>query len=283
AGSGADIAWMQGSGVFTFAGAGFPTIGSVDGLGTPTWAGVGDYTHDGKDDLFWYYAGDGTLHTCDATGTTFANCTMRRGPGVGKPDWAGVGDFDGDGYRDDIAWLQGSALFTFSGTGLATIGSVDGLGTPTWAGVGDYTHDGKDDLFWFYPDGTLHTCESTGTTFTNCTMRRGPGIGTPDWAGVGDFDGDGYRDDIAWLQGSAVFTFSGTALATIGSVDGLGTPTWAGVGDYNRDGKDDLIWYYGADGTLHTCESTGTTFTNCGLRRGPGIGTPTWAATGTFH
>jgi hypothetical protein len=282
--SGADVAWMQqGSSLFTFSGAGFPTIGSVDGIGTPDWAGVGDYTHDGKDDLFWYYAGDGTIHTCEANGTTFTNCTMRRGPGVGKPDWAGVGDFDGDGYRDDIAWHQGSTIYTFSGTGLATIGSVDGPGTPTWAGVGDYTHDGKDDLFWSYPDGTIHTCESTGSTFTNCTLRRGPGIGTPDWAGVGDFDADGYRDDIAWHQDSTIYTFSNEGLPTMGTVTGIGTPTWAGVGDYNHDGKDDLIWYYGGDGTLHTGESTGTTFTNWTMRRGPGIGQPAWAGTGTFH
>jgi hypothetical protein len=99
-----------------------------------------------------------------------------------------VGDFDGDGWRDDIAWLQGSSLFTFSGSGFSTIGSVGGIGTPTWAGVGDYNHDGKDDVFWYYGgDGTIHTCTSTGTTFSSCSQRRGPGVGAPDWAGVGNF------------------------------------------------------------------------------------------------
>jgi len=187
-GPGSEIAWHQGSTIHTFAGAGFTTVGSVSGINAPTWAGVGDFNRDGRDDVVWYYGHDGTLHTCTSTGSTFANCAKRRGPGVGTPTWAGVGDFNGDGWRDEIAWHQGSTIHTFAGAGFTTVGSVSGINAPTWAGVGDYNHDGRDDVFWFYGhDGTLHTCTSTGSTFANCAKRRGPGVGTPTWAGVGRF------------------------------------------------------------------------------------------------
>jgi GH25 family lysozyme M1 (1,4-beta-N-acetylmuramidase) len=281
-----DIAWYQNPTVFTFSGTALSTIGSVPGIGVPEWAGVGDYNHDGRDDLYWFYGDTGTMHVLTSTGSTFVSIGAVRGPGIGHPVWAGVGDFDGDGYRDDIAWYQSDGrVYTFSGTGLPTAGSVPGIGVPTWAGVGDYNHDGRDDLYWFYGDtGTMHVLTSTGSTFVSIGAVRGPGIGRPVWAGVGDFDGDGYRDDIAWYQSDGhVFTFSGTALATAGSVPGIGTPEWAGVGDYNHDGRDDLYWYYGDTGTMHVLTSTGPTFVSIGAVRGPGIGHPAWAGVGSFN
>ncbi|HWB35647.1 MAG TPA: GH25 family lysozyme, partial [Rugosimonospora sp.] len=142
-----DLAWLQGSTLFTFSGTTLTTVNSLP-LAAPTWAGVGDYDHDGHSDLFWYYASNGTIHVVLGRGVSFASIGPVRGPGVGVPIWAGVGDFDGDGYADDLAWLQPGVLFLFTGPGLGTVSAIP-LATPTWAGVGDYNHDGRDDLFWY--------------------------------------------------------------------------------------------------------------------------------------
>ncbi len=275
-----DLAWLQGSTLFTFSGTNLSTVASLP-LAAPTWAGVGDYDHDGHSDLFWYYASNGTIHLVLGRGLTFASIGAVRGPGVGRPTWAAVGDFDGDGYADDLAWLQGGVLFLFTGAGLGTAGAIP-LATPTWAGVGDYNHDGRDDLFWYYAgNGSLHVLLSTGRSFVSIGMVRGPGIGVPSWAGVGNFTGDGYTDSIAWQQGGSLFTFAGQRLGTTGTA-AVKRVDWAGVGDYNHDGRDDLFTYYASNGVLHAVTSTGSSFTDQGTIRGPGVGAPTWAAPGAF-
>jgi subtilisin family serine protease len=282
-----EIAWLEGSNLHTFAGTGLPTVGQVGGIGIPDWAGPGDHNKDGKEDLYWYHGGtDTSIYTLRSIGSRFISAGRVRGPGIGMPSWAGSGDFNGDGYRNEIAWLQGSTLFTFAGTGLSTVGQVGGIGYPDWAGVGDYNRDGKDDLFWYHggTDGSIYVLRSTGTSFVSIGRIRGPGIGMPSRAATGDFNGDGYRNEIACLQGSTMFTFAGTGLSTVGQVGGIGYPDWAGVGDYTKDGRDDLFWYHaGTDTSIYVLQSTGSSFASIGRVRGPGIGMPTWATTGDFN
>jgi hypothetical protein len=179
------IAWLENGTIFTFAGSGLPTIGSVGGIGTPAWARTGDQNHDGRDDLYWYE--DTNIYVLASNGTTFHSIGVVRGPGIGAPSWAVTGDFTGDGYRDSIAWLQGGTLFTFGGSGLATVGGVGGISTPTFGGVGDWNHDGKEDLYWYGSDTNIYVLESNGTTFHSIGSVRGPGIGTPSWAATGNF------------------------------------------------------------------------------------------------
>jgi hypothetical protein len=90
------------------------------------------------------------------------------------------------GYRADIAWLENGTVFTFSGSGLSTVGSVSGIYTAAWAGVGDYHHDGKDDLYW-YQSTNVYVLESNGTAFHSIGSVRGPGVGAPTWAATGSF------------------------------------------------------------------------------------------------
>ena len=74
----------------------FRSTGTSPGIGAPTWAGVGSYNGDNKDDLFWYHGGsDGSIYVLGSTGTQFTSNGRVRGPGIGAPTWAGVGDFDG--------------------------------------------------------------------------------------------------------------------------------------------------------------------------------------------
>jgi hypothetical protein len=149
------IAWLENGTIFTFAGSGLPTIGSVGGIGTPAWARTGDQNHDGRDDLYWYE--DTNIYVLASNGTTFHSIGVVRGPGIGAPSWAVTGDFTGDGYRDSIAWLQ------------------------------DWNHDGKEDLYWYGSDTNIYVLESNGTTFHSIGSVRGPGIGTPSWAATGNF------------------------------------------------------------------------------------------------
>jgi GH25 family lysozyme M1 (1,4-beta-N-acetylmuramidase) len=276
-----DLAWLQSGMLFTFSGTNLATVGAIP-LGTPTWAGVGDYDHDRHSDLFWYYASNGSIHVVLGRGATFASIGMVRGPGVGPPIWAAVGDFDGDGYADDLAWLQPGVLFLFTGPGLGTVSAIP-LATPTWAGVGDYNHDGRDDLYWYYAsNGSIHVLLSTGRGFASIGMVRGPGVGAPTWAGVGNFTGSGFADSLAWQQGNTMFTFAGPGLGTTG-VATVKAVSWAGVADYNHDGRDDLFTYYAGNGTLHAVTSTGPSFVDKGVIRGPGVGAPTWAGVGAFN
>jgi GH25 family lysozyme M1 (1,4-beta-N-acetylmuramidase) len=275
-----DLAWLQGSTLFTFSGTALSTVASLP-LAAPSWAGVGDYDHDGHSDLFWYYASNGTVHAVLGRGNSFVSIGAVRGPGVGAPAWAATGDFDGDGYDDDLAWYQPGALFLFTGPGLGTTAAIP-LSAPTWAGVGDWNHDGRDDIYWYYAfNGSLHVLLSTGRSFVSVGMVRGPGVGVPTWAGVGDFTGSGYADALAWRQGTKLFTFAGAGLSTVGALSEAGA-NWTGVADYNHDGRDDLLTYSAGRGVLHALLSTGGSFTDKGVIRGPGVGAPTWAGVGAF-
>ena len=184
-----DLVWMQGNTIFTFKTPGFPTIGSVNGIGKGEQMLVLDYNGDGKDDIIQYYANPGIFYVLLSDGKTFYSGGAIRGPGVGNSSWAGVGDFDGDG-RKDIAWMQGNTIFTFKTPGLATIGSVNGIVKGDQMLVMDYNMDGRDDIIQYYTDaGIFYVLLSDGKTFYSGGAVRGPGVGNAAWAGVGDFDG----------------------------------------------------------------------------------------------
>lgn len=282
----ADLAWFQNPTLYTFTGPSLGTSGSSI-YSSPAWGGVGDYNHDGKDDLFLYNSSNDTIYWMSSNGTTLgANgiAAIRSGLG-GTPDWAGVGDFDGDGFRDEIAWFKGNTLYTLGGSNLSATGT-SGFYAPTWGGVGDYDHDGRDDLFLYNSSTTtIYWMSSTGTTVGGNGLGaiRGPGVGAPSWAAVGNFAGTGYRDSLAWFQGNTLFTMKGAGLGTSGSSN-FSAPTWGGVADYNEDGKDDLYLYNGSTTTIYWMSSNGTAIGANGLAviRGPGVGAPNWAGVGNF-
>jgi hypothetical protein len=100
-----------------------------------------------------------------------------------------VGDFGGHGRRDGLAWYQDNTIFTFSGAGLATVGSVSGVNDPNAQLYPiDYNNDGRDDLAVFYPAvGELHVWVSNGSTFASIGKVRGPGVGAAHTAVTGHF------------------------------------------------------------------------------------------------
>ncbi len=291
---------------------GFTYVGRwATGLGSPDWAGVGDYNGDGKDDLAWYHASGSAAQTVSvllSNGTSGFAYSGRWISGLSLPDWVGTGDFNGD-RRDDLAWYHadGSAAGTVSSlisngtSGFAYTGRwATGLQRPEWAGVGDYTGDGKDDLSWYRPGtattGSADVMRSTGSAFGAATPWAG-GLGRPRWAGNGarpiqatgpgaDLDGNG-ADDLFWYhkgsqQISAVLSDGSSSFSLVNVWrSGMGNPDWAGAGDFNRDGKDDVAWYHKESQQINVALSDGSTFLIVAPWRS-GMGNPDWAGVGDF-
>ena len=275
------------------------------GLQRPQWAGVGDYTGDGKDDLAWYSPGSATSGNVDimpSIGTAFSVRTAWI-TGMGLPRWAGNGsgpiqwtgqgsDFNGDG-ADDLAWYhkEDTQAISVATSGETSFPSASvwrtGMGNPNWAGAGDFNRDGKEDLAWYHASSQqISVATSDGTKFDNTSVWMS-GMGNPDWAGVGDFNGDG-KDDLAWYhkenqQAISVALSNGSSFSTV-SVwrTGMGLPDWAGVGDFNGDGEDDIAWYHKENQqAISVLLSGGSSFPTATVWR-TGMGLPDWAGVGDF-
>ena len=117
-------------------------------------AGVGDFNHDGTDDILLFnqtsgdvfvdYINKGQISSYSVVGT--ANPTI----------WtvAGVGDFNGDGTSDILLYnrFSGDVFVDYMNQGTIGSYSVVGKADPSiWkvAGVGDYNGDGTSDILWF--------------------------------------------------------------------------------------------------------------------------------------
>jgi hypothetical protein len=216
----------------------------LTGLGAaPAWAGVGDFTGNGKDDLV----------TCENNVYAVAVSNGKEfgasGTGVWKTGWgcnpkAIVGDFTGNGL-DDIAipnesnntWgvmLSNGKEFGAPGTGTWLTGWTT---TPEWAATGDFTGNGMDDL-------VVCNHNEYAVALSNGKELNAPGSGVwkTGWgcnkhAIVGDFNGDG-KDDIlipnesnntwgAMLSNGKEFGAPGTGTWLTGWTT---TPEWAGTG-----------------------------------------------------
>ncbi len=133
-----DILWRNTSGEVTawlmngsaIAGSGDLTSGGVAMSPDPSWsiAGVGDFNHDGRSDIFWRNS-NGALTEWLMNGTTIAASGNITSGGVAvTPDatWhvVEIGDFNGDG-TSDILWRNDSgALAEWLMNGTAIVSSV---------------------------------------------------------------------------------------------------------------------------------------------------------------
>jgi hypothetical protein len=163
-----------------------PAVGDSK-LGPPVWAGVGDFTGDGMDDIAWY---DGTniVGLMSEPGKPLSHWEILAGPAVGDsklgpPVWAGVGDYNGDG-KDDIAWYDGTnivGLMSEPGKPLShweylagpAVGDSE-LGPPEWAGSGDfpYTDGGNAMPLRFTADSPVATA-TVGTPYSYTLASSG--------------------------------------------------------------------------------------------------------------
>jgi uncharacterized protein (TIGR03437 family) len=223
-------------------------VGYIAGS-TTSYAAVGDFNGDGKQDLVVVnYEGAVNVLLGNGDGT-FQTAMITSSGDAGANDVT-TGDFNGDGKTDiamsipngNVAVLLGKGDGTFQPSVEYTAGLL-----PISVEVADFNGDGKADL-------VVANNVSSGGGFINVLLGNGDGTfqttkhyaaGTlPAYATVGDFNGDGKADiavaDIASVNillgnGDGTFqpfvTFSYTGAADNASIV---------VGDFNGDGKLDL-------------------------------------------
>jgi spore coat protein U-like protein len=208
----------------------------------PTWAAVGDFTGDGKDDLIM--CNNNEYSVALSNGKEFG------APGSGVwSKWACnphavVGDFNGDG-KDDIAVPNEAnntwAVDLSTGAGFEAVGSGTWLAgwtaKPTWAAAGDFTGNGKDDLI------LCNNNDEYSVALSNGKELGAPGSSVwSKWACnqhavVGDFNGDAKEDIAVPNEANNTWSVSLSNGAEFGA-PGTNTwltsyttkPAWAGVG-----------------------------------------------------
>ncbi len=213
----------------------------------------GDFTGDGKADIFWHNTRTGRNALWEMDGTTFVlEATVRR---LRNTDWklVGTGDFTGDG-KNDILWHNTkdgrNSVWEMDGTTFANAIAIKPLANLNWqvAGVGDFTGDGKNDILWHNTkDGRNTAWEMDGTTFqSGVTLKT---LANLKWqaAGVADLTGDG-KDDILWRHATSgrntVWEMNDATFQQAIAIKRVRNTAWqiAGLGDYTGDGTTDIFW-----------------------------------------
>ena len=252
----------------------------------PGWGGlarndkffVGDFTGDGKKDLFVFNGDDWSMSyvaMIKSTGTGFQ--VVRRFDGD-IPGWGGlashdklfVGDYSGNG-RDDLYIFNGHdwsmsyvGMFRSTGSDLTMTARHDG-DIPGWGGlakhdqliVGDFDGDGKADLFIFNGDdwsmSYLGMFKSTGTDVTMVHRYDGD---VPGWGGLArhdkflraDITGDGKADLWAYNYTDWSEEYLGRMISTGSGLRASFSGDW--VGEWNLGGIDkfEVCNYQGGSG-----------------------------------
>jgi len=221
----ADVYYHQGSTIFDleWAGTSWSIVNSTNGIGTPSFAAVGDFNCDGYDDIAWQQGS--TLYMLQANGTGQFSVVGSSG-GFGPPDWMATGR--NGGSCADVYYHQGSTIFDleWAGTSWSIVNSTNGIGTPGAAVVGDFNGDNYDDIAW-QQGSTLYMLQANGTGQFSVVGSSG-GIDTPDWAG-GGVNNTTSKADVYWHQGSTIFDleWAGTSWSIVNSTNGIGTPSFA--------------------------------------------------------
>jgi hypothetical protein len=210
-------------------------------------AGIGDFNHDGTDDVLWYDPTTGHVDEWRMLNGQW-NGSIDLGTHGGAP--AGIGDFNGDG-TDDVLWRNPTtgAVDEWRMQNGQWNGSVNlGEHGTDWtvAGIGDFNGDGTDDVLW----RNASTGQIDEWQMKNGQWSNSIGLGShgTDWAvaGVGDFNHDGTAD-VLWRNASTgqVDDWQMKNGQWSSSID-LGTRStdWsiAGVSDFDHDGTADIFW-----------------------------------------
>lgn len=216
-------------------------------------ASTRDYDGDGRDDVFWYRAGDES----DPLWLGAANRVFVHGiaPNVQGTYRTTAGDFDGDGVADVLFHAKGTApdaIWNGDGAGgfiQSKPKDLDGQEVNVQGDyeplAGDFDGDGVDDVFWYAAGAAADSLwYGRGANRFESVDVAVNGTYLPV---TGDFDGDDCTD-ILWFRhdeapesvwygcggdGTFVETVSRTAVS----------PFFPFAGDFDGDGRDDIFWY----------------------------------------
>ena len=213
----------------------------------------GDFTGDGKADIFWHNTRNGRNAVWEMDDAAFVvETAVKR---LRNSNWklVGTGDFTGDG-KNDLLWRNNAdgrnTIWEMDHTSFLSAIPTQTLGNLKWrvAGVGDFTGDGQDDILWRNTqDGRNIAWEMDGVN-----VVTGVALSTLDnqkWqaAGVSDFTGDG-KDDIFWrntVNGrNTIWEMDGSTMTSAIRFKRLKNTAWqvAVLADYTGDNITDILW-----------------------------------------
>jgi hypothetical protein len=253
---------------------------------------IGDFTGSGKQELMFYYGGDGNWWLARFSGTTMSWTGAGNTSGAGGSPWnfgniSGdkffTGDFTGSGKTEVLFYSPGDSnwwLGTFSGTSLSwtLAGNTSGFGNvasdPFF--TGNFTGTGKTQLLFYSPGNLLSpddnwwlgTFSGTTLTWTLAGNTRGFGNISGDKFFTANFQGTGRTDVLFYAPGNNAWwlgTFSGTTLnwnlaaTTSGFGNVSGYPFF--LGHFTGAAQDDIMFYSPAstDGSWWLGTFSGTT------------------------
>ncbi|GAB4332818.1 MAG: hypothetical protein OHK0047_20970 [Leptolyngbyaceae cyanobacterium] len=199
--TGDTVAWlMNGTNAPTYA-----SYGKVAPESGWVFQGMGDFSGDGKTDLFWY-----NRHTGD-TGAWLLN-------GANAPSYAtygqvapnsgwilkGMGDLTGNG-KTDLFWYNqqtgDTAAWILDGTSCSAQMSLRTLSPQNgwnFEGLADVTGNGKADAIWYNKrTGETQTWMMNGTSTLDCVLQQQNTSSYWDLQAMGDFTGKG-KMDLFW-------------------------------------------------------------------------------------
>jgi FG-GAP-like repeat len=222
---------------------------------------VGDFTGDGKPDLFELGSYADTILWLNMTMPGGAP-SFARAPasGSGRTFIEGVAtDVDGDGWTDVVVRSQGAAYAMFNSRGMfgqPVQIQLPGQATALW--VADFDHDGRNDLAFTAATGVgdrsaivvLRNQTETGSrTPSYVTAATVLLRGAPSFALGADLDGDQLpelvvsgNDDVTglvWISHNLGGTFDEPAVFATASFAAPAYPVVAA--DFDRDGRIDIV------------------------------------------
>lgn len=214
---------------------------------------VGDFNHDGLQDLAVSYLEDNAVRVLLNNGTGPSNFNPATAYTVGKqPYFIAAADLNADGY-DDLVTVNTtdgtvSVLLNNGVTSPGTFGTAQTYPVgrlPFQVAIGDLNGDGIPDLAVTNMGGNSVSIlfGAAGGTFTT-----GPTLATgvnPFGVAIGQFDHSGYPGiAVTCYHTSQLYVFPNNGNGTFGTpfITTTGSsPTSVVVGDFNRDGKLDIV------------------------------------------